>query len=253
MSKTLPKPSHVVDIVLDSRETHIRKELESLSIDFRSEQLAIGDVLFKQANTDTTLLICERKTHSDLYSSIINRRFSEQRDRLKPCTETCKVVYILENYNSQLFASPLVKTPSKPDKTKVVSGALENLILFYNMYILPTHSVKHTAQVLCSIKSKLEKQLTETGSVHSDGTTFAQRKHKIMDNIFHHQLLLISGVSPDIATAIRKHYPTVNNLCKSYNSLTTVEQREKMLENIPLEKRRLGKVLSKRIHDVYMS
>jgi len=245
--------SEKVVIVLDCREIHVKKELENLSIKHSVQQLHVGDIVFKDAQTDKLLLVCERKTHADLYSSIISGRFSEQRERLKNCN--AKVVYILENYNSQLYnnGSPLVKSSKNADKGKVVSGALENLILQHNMYILPTHSAKHTAQSLGSIKGKLEKGLTDSSSSPSalPATVSTQRKHKIMDNIFHHQLLLISGISPEIAAIILQHYPTVHDLFKAYEKCTSMEQQERLLENIPLEKRRLGKVISKRIHDVY--
>jgi ERCC4-type nuclease len=147
------------------------------------------------------------------------------------------------------------------DKTKVVAGALENLILFHNIYILPTHSVKHTAQVLQSIKSKLIKQLHDEQSI-KNRNQFSQlpskiismeRKNKIMDNIFHHQLLLITGVSPDISDKIVKIYPTVYELYKSYNNLKSRKEQEEMLANISLGNRRLGNVLSKRIYNVYFT
>jgi ERCC4-type nuclease len=174
----------------------------------------------------------------------VTGRFAEQRNRLKSCN--VKVIFILENFVDQL-QSPFGKRRFS-EKVKSVSGALENLVLFHDMFVLPTHSVKHTAQVLKSIRTKLEKRGNES-SLPNMVTT--QKKDKMMENMFHHQLLLVPGVSPEIANKITRLYPKTRNLCDAYAMMDSTEGREKMLENIPLERRRLGKILSKRIHDVY--
>jgi len=245
----------LVELVIDSRETQLKLLLSRIGCPYRVEQLPIGDVMFVQSFTCTCheqvhLLLCERKTMSDLYSSITSGRYAEQRERLK--TSGVKICYLVESYMPNAI-SPLLNSTGRKlaDISRTVGGALENLVLYHNIFILPTLSTEHTAKTLNSIKDKLaKKSISEPGSA-SVSISLTPRKDKVMENIHENQLMLIPGVSATVVKEILKKYPTVKSLFTAYGSLEDDERRKSLLADIVVGKKRLGKVLSTRIYDVY--
>jgi ERCC4-type nuclease len=234
-------------LVLDTRETHLKAELLKGNADFTTEQLAIGDIVFK-TDDDEVVLILERKTSTDLYSSIISGRFREQRERLKAAG--VRICYIIEGYKMDakfggVFTNDL----------KVAGGALENLVLYHNIHILPTMSVQHTASTLMNIKKKLEeKSIVSTSEKNTPApvvAVFTQKKEKVLDHIYEHQLLLIPGVSPLVAKTIADKYPSIRSLFSAWDTLESEKEKWELLANLFVGKKRLGKILSKRIYDVY--
>lgn len=245
-----------VQIVLDSRENHLKENFDLGKVEYISEQLPVGDVLFRHLD-GRTLLICERKTASDMYSSIISGRYAEQRERLK--VTGVKICYILESYkDNKVF---------RANELNVVTGALENLVLYHNIPILPTFSVPHTAKVIQNIASKLNKNDISPSPLISTSSSsdvpkigdvgapvvavITQRKDKMMEHMLEHQLLLIPGVSVSTAKLIADRYPSVRSLITAYDGLLTDSEKWNMLADISLGKKKLGKVLSRRIYSVY--
>lgn len=250
------KSEDIVEIVLDSREAHLKQELVKNEVNHVIEQLAVGDILFRLKNKDGTvgkiLFICERKTTSDLYSSIVSSRFREQRERLK--STGVKVCFLIENYKD-------VSSQFNKNSTNVVSGALQNLVLFHNIHILPTFSAKHSAKVMVDIRKKIQEAIDsgkEIGGGETDKVSdsmavvaMTQKKDKLMEHIHEHQLMLIPGVSTNVAKAISILYPTVRKLVDAYDKAETMKEKHELLSNIQLGKRKLGKILSKRIYEIY--
>lgn len=86
--------------------------------------------------------------------------------------------------------------------------------------------------------------------VPSVPSVIVERKNVIMDNILQYQLMIITGVSSNTAQEVVELYPTVSKLIQAFT-----ENGPLLLQNIVMSggKRKIGKVLSKRIHDVYMT
>jgi len=243
----------VIQVVLDSRETSLKKELDRLDLPFDvvQQQLVLGDVLFEQKcgcsqHEDAILLLCERKTYSDLYSSIISGRYAEQRERLK-CSGI-KSIYIVEGHVSKLTNV----ASTRGGEINVVMGALENLVLYHDINVLPTPSLARTALAVINIHKKLsENPVVNYRSRMDEGKVIMQRKEKLLDNIHLNQLALIPGVSVVVAKVIANIYPTVSSLIRAYDAIVDTTGKETMLADITLGKRKLGKVLSKRIYEIY--
>lgn len=246
-------------IVLDSREIQLKEQLEKKNIFFTTEQLPVGDIIFKRINVencekkDDILLICERKTKSDMLSSIKSGRYSEQRERLKETRK--KICYILENYKDSptpIFAGVNKGKMGTSDIT-TISGALENLVLYHNIFVIPTVSLENTAKVVVSIRDKLmKKEIVQIGDGLSSEVVkiTSQRKDKVLENIFQLQLALIPGVSLQTSAIICEKYPTMKNLVNTYANLMDNVEKENLLSEISLGKKKFGKVLSKRIFEV---
>ena len=240
-------------VVIDSREAQLKVELSKVGHNYETQQLPVGDVIISRAflcdcSSEThpkqeMLIIYERKTLNDFYSSIVSGRYAEQRERLK-LTGT-KVAYILEGYSpTTLFGK---------DITLLVHGALENLVLYHNIFILPTLSVEQTAKSIMNMKAKLEKKDMSKSMGMGDPVQLVPRKDKVMENIHGNQLLLIPGVSTTVAKLLLDTYPTLRSLISAYDALDSIEEKQNMLANIVVGKKKLGKVVSKRIYDIYNS
>ncbi|KAF9181252.1 hypothetical protein BGZ50_005620 [Haplosporangium sp. Z 11] len=65
----------------------------------------------------------------------------------------------------------------------------------------------------------------------------------------------IHMVTPNIARSIANEYPTIRSLYEGYRACTSVYEAQTMLEGIPIVNRNavLGKVISRRVYDVFMS
>lgn len=249
-------------LTLDSRESYLKRELESINnLEFTTSQLDIGDLII--SNKSFTFIF-ERKTWSDLYSSIVSSRFREQRSRLLMVkSNQCFIFYIIEGEN---------KLDSK--KTNITKGAIENLMLFHNIPIFYTDSVKHTALKVEKWFTKIQKQKWEKLENNDDNDNddndnknnnkiikispsqliipqSVKKKYNITTNMFFHQLNLIPGISSNISERIVKEYPTVFSLISKYIEIKDVKERELLLSNIQLDSRKLGKVLSSRIYTTF--
>ena len=222
-----------VQITVDGRETRVAEELDKIGVSFVRKELNPGDFLFTRG--EDALLICERKTYPDLSSSIASGRYAEQRERLR---ETgAKILYIIEGPN-------VARTELDGKRTL---GALENLAIKHGIAILPTASASQTALSLKNIQKKLQEQETRSGD-EAIAPKIIQRKQKIMANVLLHQLQVITGVSGEIAKSITVRYPTMRALIDAYTASTSEETRRKLLEDLPVGKRRVGPAVSQRIY-----
>lgn len=225
--------SQPVELIVDGRETKVAHELRALDATFTTRELSPGDVIFVRG--DDLLLMCERKTYSDLSASIADGRFSQQRESMKE-TGT-KVLYIIEGANQ----------PRSELDSRRVLGALENLAIVHGISVLPTRSTAETALALQHIQKKLSAQ-PERKEGEAVVQKIIRRKDQIMANVLLHQLQVVTGVSMDVAKAIVAVYPTMRDLVLAYESLKEEDTRKTLLQDLPVNKRRVGPAVSQRIY-----
>ncbi|NBU33989.1 hypothetical protein EB118_03470 [bacterium] len=203
--------------------------------------LPVGD--FCISHDTVTQLVIERKTLADLSSSVIDNRFREQRSRLiDSVTNPQKVLYIIESPTSQASYKGLSK--------KVLDAAVLNLLFKHNVKVLFTFSAQDTYEKV----KLLHKKITEEFIVPFQPTllnvpTVQSRGQKLLENVFLHQLCVIPGVSPGIASHIVKIYPNAMSLCNAYSDLPEKSKWELLKEIQVTPKRKLGVKLSKKIYE----
>ena len=85
----------MLNLVYDSRELKLKEYLEPTDkIQIIQEYLDLGDIIFRDDTKD--ILVIERKTMCDLYSSIQDGRYKEQKIRLMNHYAKYQIVYIIE-------------------------------------------------------------------------------------------------------------------------------------------------------------
>lgn len=243
-------------VKIDVREKSLILLLQDL-IPFCTEALIVGDITFTSNNK--TCLIIERKTMSDFYSSIVDGRYREQKNRLKMLPKDVKICYLIEDFGS---SGKLAFTETA--KVNVLSGAMENLILTHNMFILPSFNISHTAKYVVNIHKKIcsgaftnfnfdsVTSADATKEINTYVSTPKKKGEHAMSNIFKAQLMLIKGLTSSTADKIVEIYPTVFKLIQKYQSLSGKDEYISVLSEIQLSKKKLGKALSERIYKVYM-
>ena len=190
--------------------------------------LDIGDFIFKKA--DQVYYIIERKTFKDLCSSIKDSRMNEQRERLKQ--SNCEIIYILEGNKN------VPKIYNIPVST--INSAIQNLIFKHKFSVITSENENDT---ICNL-NLLYKKLKDDSFTTSTTPIIIKKADTINKNIFVNQLAVIPGVSLNIAQKIKEKYSCMNDLVIKF-----VEQELLLSEIQVTEKRKLGKNLSKKIHD----
>ena len=151
-------------IIIDERETALYDRCLVLSQSFPTiqvskEVLPLGDILLKPSAKDgladdTTLLLIERKSFSDLLASIKDGRYEEQSYRLQHSSELPwhSIVYLLEGMFSQLR--------NDSDK-KIIYSAMTTLHFFKGFSVHRTSMMSETAEWLIHMANKIDRKFSE--------------------------------------------------------------------------------------------
>jgi ERCC4-type nuclease len=152
-------------IVFDERETtlynncmsYITTQIPQLktSITIEKRVLPIGDVLL-YTNENVLLSIIERKTISDLFSSIKDGRYEEQSYRLSHNGECSlhNVIYIIEGN---------ITTLRGPAEKKLLYSTITSLNYFKGFSVFRTQSCMDTAELLVHMSDKIDRKLQSGG------------------------------------------------------------------------------------------
>ncbi|XP_056383495.1 crossover junction endonuclease MUS81 [Hyla sarda] len=259
-------------------------ELKSNGVSFDVRKLHIGDFLWvarekvqpvpgqlriPQARELVLDYVIERKRMDDLCGSIIDGRFREQKFRLKRCG-LHRPIYLVEDYGSAQHLSI-------PEST--LQQAIVNTQVVDGFFIKRTKDVRESAAYLTIMTRHLEAMYSnktllsctkeEAGkcdrALHHDDQSCIllefkdfnegamKNKAQTVREVFARQLMQISGVSGEKATAILERYSTPASLLSAYECCSSTEEKEKLLSNVKCGKlqRNLGPVLSKTICQLY--
>ena len=131
-----------IRIIIDERErkSGIPKLLEAVGVNIQVKTLPIGDYIVSHET------IVERKSISDLISSVFDGRLFDQCTRLK-------------NH----FQFPIILVEGNVDEIESITenplvfyGALSTIAIDYKIPIIPTPNASHTAKLLVSLSSRKE-------------------------------------------------------------------------------------------------
>lgn len=198
------------------------------------KNLPIGDLAIR--NDDGVCLVVERKTVRDLMASITDGRFREQKRRLED-SGVVHVVYIIEG---SLWHDD-------GGKHSISYGAVVNLIFKHNFKVIMSCDPNDTARYVVLLLKKLAAGELERAPVADQ--SFVRRGDKVLANVFKHQLCVVPGVSPAIASKIVETYHTMSSLVHQYATLSSEKEREVLLAGLQVHPtRKLGGALSRKIY-----
>ena len=144
----------MLEILIDNRETRLKTLFENhlfkdkkQTPEIKYSNLDLGDIVIKKEGK--ILLIFERKSIPDLYSSINDGRYKEQKIRLLNNFALKNVVYIIEDANTQFLEKKFKNFKS------IVKGAIINSIFRDKIRLIRTNNVNQTFEYLITIIKKI--------------------------------------------------------------------------------------------------
>ena len=240
-------------IILDDREHYLYEKCK-LFIDENSEKysklhlekktLQIGDIILETDNEETICII-ERKTFSDLISSIKDGRYEEQSHRLKHTSgiHSHNIIYLLEGMFSQLRTSA---------EKQVIYSAMASIHFYKGFSAIRCSNTQESAELIVHYADKLHRnneknnkicypiqsnafiennESDETKNNHSTPSIYenesysnfvkkTKKENITLENIGEIMLCQIPDVSSQSATSIMKEYKSIGNLinCLEANS-----------------------------------
>jgi len=215
-------------LILDCRETNLLKFCQNLikstpkfkDIKITTENLLIGDMAIND-NENNPIILFERKTITDLLSSIKDGRYREQSYRVGGSEyHNHNIIYLIE------------VALGKFDDKQIVYSSMFSLNYFKGFSIFRSYNTEETAYILCNAFIKLEKEKDkqpyycnrkeEEGESNDkvDGeevsySTFIKKKKNAnitKDNFGEIVLCQIPSISSTTAVAIMKEFKTIDNL-----------------------------------------
>jgi ERCC4-type nuclease len=215
------------------------------------KNLDIGDYVFYDEINEQPLLIIERKSLSDLESSIKDGRYKEQSFRLNEAPiHNHNIIYLLEgaiiNYKEVNFRSTLYST-------------LFSLNYYKGFSVINTLNQTETASMLMAFASKIVREnkpgfynetakslaTANTTIINSDEAYIetiktSKKAHINRENIFQLMLMQIPGISNVSALALANEFKNMEHLLQSLKDETTNFENIKVASGRKLNKNILG-------------
>ena len=224
-----------LSIIIDNRETKLYSNIIERDLDVYKDkvviekaQLDIGDIHIKF--NDITY-VYERKTVSDLVSSIKDGRYKEQKHRLLS-SEVASINYIIEgdsitshkNFNNQKLLTSIYLNSTYRDKINV----------FF------TSNIDDTSTFILLLATKIidkPENFISTPDNNQDYIDICKIKTKKCSNIdkdtcYLLQLSQIPTISKEIAKKIKEVYPTMPILIQTLESKSDIKEKIKLLSSI---------------------
>jgi ERCC4-type nuclease len=232
-------------IIIDERETFLFHAIPK-EANASKEVLPLGDIIIT-SDSGSPIVLFERKTLSDLLSSIKDGRYEEQSYRLQHASMLSphNIVYIIEGMYSQL---------SKPTDKKVVLSAMTSLMCFKGFHVLRTSSIQDTADLIVYMADKIHRSLLqgklmytsnrgeveETIEPYSTVVKKVKKENLTPENMGEVILCQIPGIRSVTAVAIMKHVQgSILNLIKLLQDPILVQT----LETIVVGERKISKTV----------
>ena len=214
-----------MNIKLDNREPQLQKCMEFLiqtnpkfaNITIQVETLPLGDIIISDATSDK--LIIERKSLSDLASSIRDGRYEEQSYRLSGLDHpNHNIIYLVEG-----DLTKAIRFKDISDKLTIYS-AIFSLNYYKGFSVIRTVSIEESALFICNSAVKIEKcsekqpyytthQISQEQYVNVIKKT--KKDNITPENICEIMLCQSPGISATTATAIMAKYPSIKQLIAS--------------------------------------
>ena len=247
-------------ILIDNRELKLKNFFKEFK-NIKFKNLEIGDIILKL--NEKIVLVIERKTISDLYCSIKDGRYKEQKQRLISNFSKDKILYLIENN---------IENHTSDFNTDIVYGSIVNMLIRDHIKILKTNNIDETIKYIKFLIKRLETKSeifnlnndnnnnnnnnNNTASIDYVNTIKLQKKKNMTpENCQIIQIAQIPGVSINCSKTILETYKSIPNLFLEYNKVEDINNKELLLSNLEIKtindkkNKKVGKVVSKRIYE----
>ena len=249
----LREPKTLVQNIITLNETSKTKVI------IIQKNLTIGDYVFYDELSEQPLLIIERKSLSDLESSIKDGRYKEQSFRLNEAsTHNHNIIYLLEgaiiNYKEVSFRSTLYST-------------LFSLNYYKGFSVINTLNQTETATMLMAFASKISREnkpgfysikttatsvatATENTATENSEESYistiktSKKSHINRENIFQLMLMQIPGISSVSALALANEFKNMETLLQSLKDENFNVENIKLASGRKLNKNIIGSLKS---------
>jgi hypothetical protein len=225
-------------IRVDYRESKLYTLLAPLigSENIQCKNLEIGDIEIGCSEPEIKLLF-ERKTQSDLMSSITDGRYREQKIRMLGQFPAHRCTYIIEG--AEITAQTGGGWPFPRMSPAVYEGAIIHTMFRDKMHMVFMRDTAHTAQWLATVFKKLQAHPEKFIDGAESYISQVKTKSKKCDNIdpatcLVLQLSQIPGISSKIAAEIAGVYPSMRALIVACDACDTIEKKKALFEGIPM-------------------
>jgi crossover junction endonuclease MUS81 len=241
-------------IKFDNREKDLIKILELKDYHMTLENLDIGDIQFVDINTKEILILIERKTLSDLCSSIKDGRYKEQKERmLYSIKKNVRKIILIEGNDLSTFSLPL----------STLKSVIINTLIRDNIHIHLTDNKNETIEFIEDIILNLPKYYEdlEKEIIHGESKTYenkyncntSKKENLTVDICFRNMLSQIPGVSNTISSIYVSKYKTMENFITKIkeesnndkNNIINLLSNEKYGKN----NRKIGTKLGEKIYN----
>jgi len=205
------------------------KEVEKFEFNLKESNLELGDMIIKD-DSENTLLIFERKTPSDLASSIQDGRYKEQSFRLTHSeTHNHNIIYLIEgsieNFHDRYGR---IKKPA-------LYSSLVTLQYYKGFSVIQTRDMLETAYTLLRYLGKLNREKNKLGFYsgnrefeNSDYSTMVKSEKKqniTKDNIGKIMLCNVPSVSSQTANVLMEGCESLDDF------ITKCKENPEFLDN----------------------
>jgi ERCC4-type nuclease len=225
-----------VTIVIDNRERELYdliKDQKNTTIVISNRVLDIGDIIIEYQ--ETILCIIERKTISDLLSSVKDGRYEEQSYRLSYSNNIPQhnIIYLIEG-----------AIPKKETEKKMVLSCIVSLNLFKGFSVFKSNTLKETVDYILHMAIKCKNNIDNKKQLHyqeipsntsSTSSTSIPKYSEIVSsnkkrnitpsNIHEIMLCQIPHIGHTISHIICNEYKSIRNLIEViHNDPTSLQQ-----------------------------
>lgn len=214
-------------IIIDCRETKLIEACQSISkdIDIITKNLELGDIIIQNDNDEDKIII-ERKTITDLISSITDGRYNEQSFRLNSLeNENHNIIYLIEG-----------STRNLTNKKQMVYSSMFSLNYFKGFSVHRSENINESAYIILNMANKLNKEKDKISYYPKNGireekdyvSVIKKKKNENItkDNFMDIVLCQIPTINEVTANVISKEFKTLLNL------MNQLKENDKCLDGL---------------------
>jgi len=207
-------------IKIDNREKDLINLLKKNNYDLTTENLDIGDIQFLDLETKEIIIIIERKTFSDLSSSIKDGRYKEQKERMiHSLKNKTRKIMLIEGSNFSEFTLA----------SNIYNSVITNTLIRDNISIYHSKNLEGTLEFIENIILQLPKYYDDLrneiiNDVAKDFNNSHSCSSKKKENLnaqicFRNMLVQIPGLSASIANIYMEKYKNMELFIKTLKNL----------------------------------